>query len=1279
MHNSLERGDEQREQTQTASEDIDRPAGNDAASQPGEAAALAGDAEIVDKSGLFDRSYYLEANPDVAIGGGDALDHYLRHGAAEGRNPNPYFHSRWYLETNTDVAKANINPLLHYILYGERENRPPCAVFDPRWYRAFYLPASNRGTLLAHYLHDGRQLGYQPNPFFDTAFYLRNNPDVAKAGIDPALHFYNHGFQEGRDPAPDFDMVFYRRTYLRGNASINPLIHYAIEGHKLGNHTRSPISTGPSIANEVRRFTAPGPHFEERDASIARLRKPAAKCIAFYLPQFHAIPENDRWWGKGFTEWRSVGRGLPRFEGHFQPRLPGELGYYDLTDPTVMPRQVAMAREAGLAGFCFYFYRFNRTRLIEAPIEMFLANERLDMPFCIMWANENWTRQWDGLESEILIKQDYREEDDEELVADLDRHFSDARYIRIGGRPLFIIYRPSLIPDTARTLVRWRGMITAKSGADPMILMVQGFGEYDPRAFGLDGAIEFPPHKFNINLPTINERFLRLDPNHTGAIQSYDDLADRAMAVPTPDYPLVRAVMPSWDNDSRRQGRGTTFHGSTPRKYELWLKAAVDHACRHPVGGESLVFINAWNEWAEAAYLEPDVHFGGAYLNATARALTGTEKIAKTRIVLVGHDAHRHGAQMLLLNMARTFKFQFAIDVSIVLLAGGELLDSYFEAADVHVVDGDEGLLERILGRLAQSGYGTAIVNTTVAGTAVAICKRLGYRVATLVHELPKLIEEFGLAKQAQAIREHSDKIVFAAKLVADGFAAAVGAPLEDIRALVRPQGLYTEWTPDAEGSRRLRSRLGLADGAKLVLNVGYADFRKGFDIFLSVAKIMALRRGDVHFAWLGNSTAAIRDWLLADIAGTQLEGRFHMLGHDPHPVPTFEAADAFFLSSREDPFPTVVLEAMRAGLPIVALKHGGGFTGLVAEHGTLVDRNDLNGITDAIGAAVDLAGAEREAKAQAQRDVIGKEFRFDDYLSDLLKLLDADHGTVSIAVPNYNYARYLPSRLDSIFAQTYPILETLVLDDGSTDDSIAVLDEYRARTKRRFELIGNDVNSGSAYKQWEKACSLARGEFVWIAEADDIAEAEFLQECMLLMRRSRCAFVFCDSAQIDQDGGSLADSYGYYYDTVEPGCLRRSFVMPGTDFARRYLSIRNLILNASGVLWRREALAAALEATAPRRRGMSVACDWMMYLSAASRPGSIGYVARPLNVHRRHRSSATHSLDAERHVAEIEEAHGLAKMLLGTDRDLDQAQAAYIAELRRQFGLKAAMAMQDA
>ncbi|MGC2780251.1 MAG: glycoside hydrolase family 99-like domain-containing protein, partial [Bradyrhizobium sp.] len=375
---------------------------------------------------------------------------------------------------------------------------------------------------------------------------------------------------------------------------------------------------------EQAKFTSAGDAFEEFDSSILeRADHSSLDIIAYYLPQFHAIKENDRFWGKGFTEWRQLGRGLPRYRGHYQPRTPRDLGFYTLTDIEPITRQAALAKAAGVNVFGFYYYWFNRTRVLDEPVEVFLRSG-VEMKFMLIWANENWTRTWDGSESAVLLKQDYSEADERALIADWVRHFQDRRYYTIDGRPLFVIYNPRLIPDPQKTIARWRRILETEHDLNPLIFMSQTFGMRDPRVFGLDGAIEFPPHKLSDTLPgrPLPDAY---SPDFAGRVIEYDDFVRVSLEEKELPYDLIKTAVPSWDNESRRPNRGFSLELSTPKKFEAWMTGLADRALTgRKIGGRngrSIVAVNAWNEWAEGAYLEPDVHFGAAYLNAAARAI----------------------------------------------------------------------------------------------------------------------------------------------------------------------------------------------------------------------------------------------------------------------------------------------------------------------------------------------------------------------------------------------------------------------------------------------------------------------------------------------------------------------------------------------------------------------------------------------------------------------------------------------------------------------------------
>lgn len=344
-----------------------------------------------------------------------------------------------------------------------------------------------------------------------------------------------------------------------------------------------------------------------------------ATLIAFYLPQFHTIPENDAWWGKGFTEWRNVGRALPQFEGHAQPRLPADLGYYDLRNPQVMREQARMAQEYGIGAFCFYFYWFGGKTLLETPIEQWLNDTSIDLPYCLCWANENWSRRWDGREDDVLIEQRHSPQDDEAFIAHVSRYLRDPRYLRVDGKPLLLVYRPGLLPDAAATAQRWRDWCSHNGIGEIFIAYVQGFEQPDPREIGFDAAVEFPPNLSDPRNLIANQRLI--NPDYRGHTPDWRSLAadygDRAM----PTYRLFPGVNCGWDNEPRKPGRGRTYLHSSPRRYGDWLYRTVNDRLADTPVSDRFVFINAWNEWAEGAILEPDIRLGYAWLDATRRAL----------------------------------------------------------------------------------------------------------------------------------------------------------------------------------------------------------------------------------------------------------------------------------------------------------------------------------------------------------------------------------------------------------------------------------------------------------------------------------------------------------------------------------------------------------------------------------------------------------------------------------------------------------------------------------
>ena len=348
----------------------------------------------------------------------------------------------------------------------------------------------------------------------------------------------------------------------------------------------------------------------------------AVRLIAFYLPQFHPVEENSAWWGKGFTEWTNVTKAKPLFSGHYQPHLPADLGFYDLRIDDVRREQIQLAKEYGIDGFCYHFYWFSGRRILERPLENMLADPQSDLPFCLCWANENWTRKWDGQNQEVLLEQKYLPDDDERCVRDMLPYLKDKRYIKFNNRVLIIVYNPGHLENPVRTAKKWRKICEDEGLGNPYLVVAQTFNNKEHAKFGFDASVEFPPH--NLSLPTISDELAATE-DMSGFVFNYPDVAEEVLKssyYPGHNYGF-RTVVPSWDNTSRVGSRAGVLLNATPENYAVWLSRAITKTRDETKVGDRLVFINAWNEWAEGCHLEPDRKHGHQFLNATRCAKKG--------------------------------------------------------------------------------------------------------------------------------------------------------------------------------------------------------------------------------------------------------------------------------------------------------------------------------------------------------------------------------------------------------------------------------------------------------------------------------------------------------------------------------------------------------------------------------------------------------------------------------------------------------------------------------
>ena len=997
-------------------------------------------------------------------------------------------------------------------------------------------------------------------------------------------------------------------------------------------------------------------------SALGRPSNLLARAIAFYLPQYHPIPENDRWWGKGFTEWTNVRRSLPQFEGHAQPRIPGELGYYDLVeDPKIRRRQAHLAHQYGLSGFCFYFYWFAGKRLLETPVRAYADDETITFPFCLCWANENWSRRWDGRDDDVLIAQAHSADDDVAIIQHLSDYLQNSKYIRIDGRPLVIVYRPGLLPDAKQTALRWRRWCRENGIGEIHLAYTQSFETLDPATYGFDSAIEFPPN--NMGLERQSDIVTPVSDAFDCRIYDWDDLARRAETYDDPGYTLFRGVTPQWDNTPRRMNSSTCLIGSSPGAYEVWLRqAALDAARRRKKFSERLVFINAWNEWAEGCYLEPDATFGYAWLEATRRALAEdirevlvepSELVAseqpapppqERKIIVMVHDLHRNGAQYLSLNFAKSLNTDFGYEVVIITSGDGELGPNFRSYGRIHALHQTRHTREAILAeltRLHSDGFDRAIINSSASGWIAPYMAEVGIASVGLIHEMPEIARTMKLAAGMQALDTHALATVFATEQVRDCTAHLVLGHAWR-RPQILPQGLYKRQAiasldEKVPAHRKVCEELGLPASARLIIGVGFGDERKGIDLFCRWAIASARLDKDLHFIWIGDIEAGMLRTCRALLErASDVSGNVHLIGFRHDTSSYYAGASAYVLTSREDPYPSTVLEALSAGTPCFVVAETTGIEDL-AETGAvrILANSEAETVSAALTGFLSSHDAVREA-ATAGLELVQQKFGFRSFVGDILRLLGEPVPKVSVIIPNFNYAAYLPQRLATILNQSTPVWEIIFLDDASDDDSVERARKFLHNCPIRYRIIRNEENSGSVFAQWKAGVEMAKGDLVWIAEADDWAASTFVETASQPFADPEVVVSYTQSHQVNELGEIISPDYLDYVRDIDPDRWRRAFVTEGMQELTEGLSVKNTLPNVSGVLFLRGALARVLNDHFSEIAAYRVAGDWCAYMHLALQ-GKFAFDPRPLNYHRRHEASVTISRFGQKEWDEIE------------------------------------------
>lgn len=1035
----------------------------------------------------------------------------------------------------------------------------------------------------------------------------------------------------------------------------------------------------------------PGRCYVELSA-LPRPRNLLARAIAFYLPQFHPIPENNEWWGNGFTEWTNVRRARPQYQGHRQPRRPAELGYYDLMlQPHIRRRQAQLAEQYGLEGFCFYFYWFNGKRLLDGPVEEWANDDEVTFPFCLCWANESWSRRWDGREDKKLISQDHSSTDDIAFISHISRYLKLEKYIRVDGRPLVIIYRPDLFPDPAATASRLRTWCRENGVGEIYLAYTLSFVNGTPQEYGYDAAIEFPPN--NMGLEPQTELVCPLGEQFEARIYDLTKLASRPNDTPSPGYKLFRGVTPQWDNTARRMNKSAIMLDGGPELYGSWLRhAAIDTAQRFRNKGERLVFINAWNEWAEGAYLEPDQDDGYGWLAATRNALTAEPQEAiepadlvpaepaidvreRLKVLLVIHDLHLNGAQIHSLYMAACLRQIYGYDVTIIACGDGPLGANFASYGTLirlprnHTSSKDA---RNAIGRLHRQGYTYALINSSASGWITPYLSEFGIACIGLVHEMPDIIRKMQIEEDVSAFDAHASAVVFASEIIRQRTETDILGHAWKA-AHILPQGHYKaesvlHLSEKQIAATEIRNRFDLPEDAVLIIGVGHGDHRKGIDIFCEWAVSAASKDPRRHFIWIGSIHPDMREICEGMLSRSgAVSANVHFAGFQTDTSSFYRAASAYALPSREDPYPTTVLEALACGTPAIVVR---GRTGLDTASPTPAIRflhdDKADTFTDNLN---DLLESRRnwEHAATAGVRLVQEDYGFTSFIGDLLRLAGAFQPRISVIVPNYNYARYLPHRIATILNQEMPVWEIIFLDDASTDDSVETAEMLLKDCGIHYRIIPNAENSGSVFAQWQKGVDLARGDIVWIAEADDWAAASFTRVAARAFEDEDVVISYTQSNQVSEASEILCPHYLDYVADLDRERWRRHFVNDGMAELNDGFSIKNSIPNVSGALFRRDALAAVLGAHMDEIRSYRVAGDWCAYAHLAQH-GKVAFDPRPLNYHRRHEASVTISRFTEAEWNEIARMQArIAELGNVSPENADKARA-YLEVLRKKL-----------
>jgi GT2 family glycosyltransferase/glycosyltransferase involved in cell wall biosynthesis len=864
------------------------------------------------------------------------------------------------------------------------------------------------------------------------------------------------------------------------------------------------------------------------------------KPLAFYLPQFHPIPENNLWWGEGFTEWTNVTRATQQYQGHYQPRRPGDLGYYDLRLKETQVAQAKLAKEYGLHGFCYYYYWFDNKKMLNLPIENMLKDKDVDLPFCVCWANENWSRNWDGQNRYVLLEQNYSDETNMNFIKEIAQMFKDSRYIRYNGKPLLVIYRIKIIPNFPQVAQMWREYCREIGIGEIHIASVR-FGletlEHDASYYGVDSFVLFPPHE--AGRKDLRSSVPHLNKNFHGEIFDYDYVVESDIEKHNTQYSnLHRGAMMGWDNTARRMESSRIFHGATPLKFRKWLKnIKVQHEHYSQDNNESLVFINAWNEWAEGTYLEPDQKFSKAYLEAcssvfdtmvvpqetkkstspkvrnTIEYFEGKQSVdaSKKSILLVAHIAGHQlfGGERSFLDVIRGFASLQSYNLFVVLPSSNnrhyiELINQY--AAKVIVTpypqwkDGeaiDEEVVLKMSSIILSNAIDIVYVNTIVIREALIAATRLGKFTMTHIREL--INDDEGLCKQIGKTPSEIIKIVH----TRNDFMIANSKTTQDIFE----QKDKIAYIPNMIEVDKFNMNNTIGKTIKIGI-ISSNIPKKGLDDFVKISQICYERgMNDIAFVVIGPRNDRVKEYE-AQLKSQQLHQNITFLGYYDSPQEAIiEMNILLSLSSFAESFGRTIAEALIAQRPVISYRKGAVHE-LVYDNetGFLVDFQDYETLCDRI----EYFRSNREKIVefgQNGKKLISQNFsqsNLNSALANTFQLLEKNtfnaivkRPRVKVIVPIYNAYEEVKQCLQYLeYYSNFDIADILLINDCSSDKRIVdLLEPYK--TKAYFEVLANEQNLGYT-KTINRGIEYSKGSDIILLNSDTIVTPYWIEGLLL-------------------------------------------------------------------------------------------------------------------------------------------------------------------------------------